>query len=655
MAKKGDQMKNHLFKTLKPYVKGNEKLRLPQVEMYEALEELIKEEKYDRELSVIMPVGCGKSGCIALAPFAFQSTRTLVVAPNLKIAEQLLNDFGKTESFYRKFDILSGSQFPEPVEIRGLTTNRVDIDLADVVITNIHQLQGDKNQWLHFLPEDYFDLILFDEGHHSVADSWYLLKKKFKNARIVNFSATHLRADGLMMPGKIIYDYSVAEAIQNGYAKRLKAIVLNPKTLKFVTIEGGPKRELELKDIIRLGKKNPAFRRSILSSEESLKTFIEVSIQELKRIRRETNDPKHKIIASAINLNHCKQIVEAYRSKGQRCDFVHSSENNRKNENVHRKLERHELDVIVQVKKLGEGFDHPYLSVAAVFSIFLSLAPFIQFVGRIMRAIAQNDPHHPLNQGTVVFHAGTNIHDRWIGFKEFSQKNQKFYGELFPMEELNFSEESEIEITSPVSQSAFAENSKNKEFSSNEVELKNEKHVPHPSDSRSVNSEKITEKDSVFSMSDILIVEQTDLTTETIPLIDSNTEVLAAIECLRKNNVTGDQAKQILESDSATSTTPKYMVRQNSRKALQKRVEDFVERELTNRALQPNGYELDIKHQSKTNQMILESQINTALNQLVNRKAGTRHEYSQVELDSINSKFEETVTPVISRIFARDN
>ncbi|WP_004471974.1 DEAD/DEAH box helicase [Leptospira santarosai] len=655
MAKKGDPMKTNLFKTLKPYVKGNKMLRVPQVEMYEALEGLIKEENYDRELSVIMPVGCGKSGCIALAPFAFQSTRTLVVAPNLKIAEQLLNDFGKTESFYRKFDILSGNKFPEPVEIRGLTTNRIDMDLADVVITNIHQLRGDKNRWLHSLPEDYFDLILFDEGHHSVADSWYLLKKKFKNARIVNFSATHSRADGLMMPGKIIYDYSVAEAIQNGYAKRLKAIVLNPKTLKFVTNEGGPKTELELKDVIRLGEKNPAFRRSILSSEESLKTFIEVSIKELKRIRRETNDPKHKIIATAINLNHCKQIVEAYRSKGQRCDFVHSSENNRKNENVHRKLERHELDVIVQVKKLGEGFDHPYLSVAAVFSIFLSLAPFIQFVGRIMRAIAQNDPYHPLNQGTVVFHAGTNIHDRWIGFKEFSQKNQKFYGELFPMEELNFSDESEIEITSTVSQSAFAENTKNEEFSSEKDEQKNEKHVPHPSYSDSVNSAKIAEKDSVFSMSDILIVEQTDITTETIPLIDSSTEVLAAIECLRKNNVTGDQAKQILESDSVASTTPKYIVRQNSRKAIRKRVEDFVERELTFRTLQPNGYELDVKHQSKTNQMILESQINAAINQLVNRKAGTRHEYSQVELDLIDSTFEETVTSIISSIFNQIN
>jgi hypothetical protein len=49
------------------------------------------------------------------------------------------------------------------------------------------------------------------------------------------------------------------------------------------------------------------------------------------------------------------------------------------------------------MRKLGEGFDHKYLSVAAVFSIFTNLSPFVQFVGRIMRVIEQNNPDSPLN------------------------------------------------------------------------------------------------------------------------------------------------------------------------------------------------------------------------------------------------------------------
>jgi superfamily II DNA or RNA helicase len=51
------------------------------------------------------------------------------------------------------------------------------------------------------------------------------------------------------------------------------------------------------------------------------------------------------------------------------------------------RLENHLLDVIVQVRKLGEGFDHPLLAVAAVFGIFSKLSPVVQFVGLIMRGI----------------------------------------------------------------------------------------------------------------------------------------------------------------------------------------------------------------------------------------------------------------------------
>ena len=60
------------------------------------------------------------------------------------------------------------------------------------------------------------------------------------------------------------------------------------------------------------------------------------------------------------------------------------------NERVFEQLENHELDAIVQARMLGEGFDHPYLAVAMVGSIFANLSPFVQFVGRIMRSIEQN-------------------------------------------------------------------------------------------------------------------------------------------------------------------------------------------------------------------------------------------------------------------------
>jgi hypothetical protein len=64
-------------------------------------------------------------------------------------------------------------------------------------------VRGDENRWLQALPADFFDLILFDEGHHSVAESYAMLKAQFPLAHIVNFSATPVRADGQVMAGRV--------------------------------------------------------------------------------------------------------------------------------------------------------------------------------------------------------------------------------------------------------------------------------------------------------------------------------------------------------------------------------------------------------------------------------------------------------------------
>jgi len=96
---------------------------------------------------------------------------------------------------------------------------------------------------------------------------------------------------------------------------------------------------------------------------------------------------------------------------------------------------------------LGEGFDHPYLSVAAVCSIFSNLSPFAQFVGRIMRVVDQEQPDSANNQGIVVFHAGANIAKRWGDFQQFSEADQEYFEQLLPIEELSFDDASELEIT----------------------------------------------------------------------------------------------------------------------------------------------------------------------------------------------------------------
>jgi DNA repair protein RadD len=77
------------------------------------------------------------------------------------------------------------------------------------------------------------------------------------------------------------------------------------------------------------------------------------------------------------------------------------------------------------VQILGEGFDHPRLSVAAIFRPFRSLSPYIQFVGRAMRVNLQGTPGHPDNQGIIVSHVGLNIDQHWDDFKPIDREDQE--------------------------------------------------------------------------------------------------------------------------------------------------------------------------------------------------------------------------------------
>lgn len=593
------------FQDREPHIQLNDRVRIPQKGVYLALSEASGSAD-ERVFAIILPVGCGKSGSITIAPFAFRSRRTLVVAPGVAIAQQLASDFDPSNPnmFYQKCEVLAGAPYPEPVEIRGTMTNRADLDEAHVVITNIQQLQGgDSNRWLGQLPANYFDLILVDEGHHGVAESWQILKAQFSEARIVNFSATPMRADGQLMEGRVIYTYPIFEAIREGYVKRLKAVQLNPRTLRYVRREDGQEIEVGLDEVRRLGEEDADFRRSIVTSTETLNTIVDASIRELLRLREETGDIRLKIIASALNYDHCRQVVEAYAARGLRAGYVHSRENAPANQRVMQQLENHELDVIVQVRKLGEGFDHPHLSVAAVFSIFSNLSPFVQFVGRIMRVIRQNAPGHVLNQGVVVFHAGANIARRWADFQEFSEADRDYFDQLLPMEDVD------------------------PDYAPGERQVEP---VPHDLDGVEVRG-------------------QSEVHIEEIPLLQDD----AALAALRVLQERGYNAADITAAYQTLQPIPATRVRQRQamRDGLPMRVNTAAARILADRGMNPQGRELDRRQFTKTNLVVMISAINTHANALVGMGPGQRHDFTREMLERIDQGFDDILAAAIREIF----
>ena len=268
--------------------------------------------------------------------------------------------------------------------------------------------------------QDYFDLILVDEGHHAAAASWQKVFRRFPDAKVVSLTATPFRSDEQSLEGELIYRYPFAKAMMKGFIKQIHARRVEPSELYFTYAGDTVKHTLE--EVLQL-REEQWFRRGVAVSPECNRHIVESSIQRCNVLRAETGIP-HQIIAAACSVDHARQVRAIYEECGYNAAEIHSGMSEDERETVLDKLATNKIDCIVQVQMLGEGFDHPRLSVAAIFRPFRSLAPYIQFVGRVMRVVVQDAPDHPDNQGWVITHVGLNNEERWDEFRELDLDDQ---------------------------------------------------------------------------------------------------------------------------------------------------------------------------------------------------------------------------------------
>ena len=180
-----------------------------------------------------------------------------------------------------------------------------------------------------------------------------------------------------------MFRYPFKSASIKATSRSLKASYAAPSELTF-TMEG-EEQTFTLDEVLEM-KDETWFSRGVALSPPCNVSIVDNSLEKLGAARQ--TGTKHQLIAVACSINHARQIRSLYRERGYETAIVHSSPDKtadeKENEEVMRDLYSGVLDCIVQVQMLGEGFDHPKLSVAAIFRPFRSLAPYIQFVGRIL-------------------------------------------------------------------------------------------------------------------------------------------------------------------------------------------------------------------------------------------------------------------------------
>lgn len=411
------------FESATLFIKGNEYLREPQIEAYYKIESYFNcQSKVRKEALIILPTGTGKTGVMAIAPYAVSKKRVLVITPQTVIANTVMGSLDSSD--YKNFWYASGvidsiDDLPAVVHYEKHVTKGV-LELADIIVINIHKLQERlDNSLLKRVPSDFFDFIIIDEAHHSEAYTWQRTIEFFKEAHVLKLTGTPFRSDGVQIKGDEIYKYTLSKAMANGYVKSLEKFNYIPDKMIF-TLEGKPKtytldeiKKLKIKD-------NEWISKKVALSTESNLGVIRKSIEKMQIKRTNTGNP-HKIVAVACSIEHAIQLKTLYEQEGLNVALVHSEMNKDILKEEFSKIENHKVEVVINVALLGEGYDHKFLSIAAIFRPFRSDLPYQQFIGRVLRSISPADAasvNPDDNIAQVVVHEELGLDNLWEAYKK---------------------------------------------------------------------------------------------------------------------------------------------------------------------------------------------------------------------------------------------
>jgi len=406
----------------------NTNLREPQIEAYEKIFEHFVERKNTEHALVVLPTGTGKTGLMGIAPYGISAGRVLIITPQTVIRDSVLGSLDPLYSknfwlFTRVFE--NYDELPSVIEYEKSITDEV-LNSADIIILNVHKLQERlDSSLLRRVPSDFFDFIIIDEAHHSEANTWKRALSYFNNAKVLKVTGTPFRSDGKKIEGKEIYTYSLGKAMAYGYIKSLEKIDYIPGKI-YLTLDQNSEKLYTLNEIREMGLKDEEWiQRSVALSKESNMSIVEQSIKFLKEKKEKTNNP-HKIIAVACSIWHAEQIKELYEEKGYKCSIVHSELEKHERENEFRKIEQNEVEVVINVAMLGEGYDHKFLSIAAIFRPFKSLLPYAQFIGRVLRSISESDVNGNLSEedniAAAIHHKELGLDELWNYYKKEVKK-----------------------------------------------------------------------------------------------------------------------------------------------------------------------------------------------------------------------------------------
>lgn len=220
---------------------------------------------------------------------------------------------------------------------------------------------------LNQFPKDYFSLIITDECHHAPMPSYRNIYTYFAGTKHLGVTATPLRSDKIGLRNiyqSVAFQYDIAKGIEAGFLCEIKG--------KQIKVEG-----LELEKInLSSGDFSKTELDGMLMRDKILQRMV------LPTLEHAGNRPT---IVFTQSVAHAKAITDAFNRATAGKDIAVSVDG--KTDALVRRsriesFKRGEVQFIVNVGVLTEGFDHPPTACIALFRPTKSLSLLAQMIGR---------------------------------------------------------------------------------------------------------------------------------------------------------------------------------------------------------------------------------------------------------------------------------
>ena len=262
----------------------------------------------------------------------------------------------------------------EPLRSKVGGPSKVSPDCLSASAFNV-PIKAVSIQWLskHYDEiEEEPGMIVIDEAHHALAKTYKEMWERFPKAKFLGLTATPCRLNGKGFTDLfdvLVQSWDVPEFISKGRLATYDFVSIKSDGVTQRLIDSLQKRgadgDYQNKEMDMLLNKKPSIERLYQSLEEFGKD--------------------RKGIVYAINISHAQKITKLYQEHGVKAIAIDSKTPATERQQDIEAFKKGDIQVLVNVDIFSEGFDCPDVEFVQLARPTLSLAKYLQMVGRGLR------------------------------------------------------------------------------------------------------------------------------------------------------------------------------------------------------------------------------------------------------------------------------